>query len=195
MKRLKFGNNKAFGEENAEVGKVLDKVAQMKAAKYDVETAISLWEQSLSILESTLGPEHIEVAIVLSNYSELYRKEAEVVVQTEDKEYAVESARVTREKARLKAAVPEELISRREYQEAQLEAERTRVAHENAVADLEAFREASTREIDILRIEAGFFLFTNECRISPSISELGLSALLGDRMGSPEIKLVAFEVL
>jgi glycine cleavage system aminomethyltransferase T len=55
------------------------------------------------------------------------------------------------------------------------------------------FPPAGFAAIDILRIEAGFFLFTNECRISPSISELGLSALLEDRMGSPEIKLVAFE--
>jgi multidrug efflux pump subunit AcrA (membrane-fusion protein) len=85
--------------------------------------------------------------------SKLDRKGAEVVVHMEDKEYAVESARVAHEKARLRAAVPEDLISRREYQEAQLEAERTRVAHENAVADLEAFREASTREIEILRIQ------------------------------------------
>jgi glycine cleavage system aminomethyltransferase T len=46
--------------------------------------------------------------------------------------------------------------------------------------------------IDILRIEAGFFLFTNECRVAPSISELGLSALFKQGIASPEIRLVAF---
>jgi len=54
------------------------------------------------------------------------------------------------------------------------------------------FPPAGFAAIDILRIEAGFFLFTNECRISPSIGELGLSALLKDNEVNPEIKLVAF---
>jgi len=47
--------------------------------------------------------------------------------------------------------------------------------------------------IDILRIEAGFFLFTNECRIKPSISELGLSDLLEAGAGKPEIRFTAFK--
>jgi aminomethyltransferase len=46
--------------------------------------------------------------------------------------------------------------------------------------------------IDILRIEAGFFLFANECRVAPSIAELGLSALFEQGAPSPEIQLVAF---
>jgi len=54
------------------------------------------------------------------------------------------------------------------------------------------FAPAGFAAIDILRIEAGFFLFTNECRISPSIGELGLSVLLEDNEVNPEIKLVAF---
>jgi multidrug resistance efflux pump len=85
--------------------------------------------------------------------SQLYQKEAEVAVGMADKEFAVVAARIAFEKAALKAAVPEELINRREYQEAQLAAERTRVAHENAVADLEAFRDASESETEILQIQ------------------------------------------
>ena len=46
--------------------------------------------------------------------------------------------------------------------------------------------------IDILRIEAGLFLFTNECRVAPSIAELGLSKLFEQRARSPQIRLVAF---
>jgi len=85
--------------------------------------------------------------------SQLYQKEAEIAVGMADKEFAVIGARVAFDKAALKAAVPEELVNRREFQEAQLAAERTRVAHDNAVVDLEAYREASEREIEILRIQ------------------------------------------
>jgi glycine cleavage system aminomethyltransferase T len=46
--------------------------------------------------------------------------------------------------------------------------------------------------IDILRIEAGFFLFTNECRIRPSIAELGLSALLGQAGDAPALRYAGF---
>ena len=55
------------------------------------------------------------------------------------------------------------------------------------------FAQAGFAAIDILRIEAGFFLFTNECRISLSIADLGLSFVLEENEASPEIKLVAFE--
>lgn len=47
--------------------------------------------------------------------------------------------------------------------------------------------------IDILRIEAGFFLFTNECRVSPSISELGLSGQVDDTGTKSEIRFSAFK--
>jgi glycine cleavage system aminomethyltransferase T len=45
------------------------------------------------------------------------------------------------------------------------------------------FPPAGFAAIDILRVEAGFFLFTNECRMSPSVAEFGLSALLEDTEG------------
>ncbi len=55
------------------------------------------------------------------------------------------------------------------------------------------FAPAGFAAIDILRIEAGFFLFTNECRVAPSIDELGLSAILGHDPATPDIQLVAFK--
>jgi multidrug resistance efflux pump len=79
--------------------------------------------------------------------SELYQKQAEVAVQVADKEFAVAEARTAAEKAKRKAQVPAELQDRRAHQEAQLSADRTRVFHENAVADLEAYRATSQREI------------------------------------------------
>jgi aminomethyltransferase len=54
------------------------------------------------------------------------------------------------------------------------------------------FAPAGFAAIDILRIEAGLFLFTNECRISPAIAELGLSAMFDSSNSYPEIRLVAF---
>ena len=84
--------------------------------------------------------------------SELYQKQAEVAVQLADKEFAVEQARTEAEKAKRKARVPAELMDGRAYQEAQLAADRTRVQHENAVSDLEAYRATSEREIEVLRI-------------------------------------------
>ena len=84
--------------------------------------------------------------------SELYQKEADIAVQLADKQFVVEQTAVAHEKALLRAAVPEELVHRRGFQEAALEAERTKVAHENAIADYEAAREASDLDIEILRI-------------------------------------------
>jgi len=46
--------------------------------------------------------------------------------------------------------------------------------------------------IDILRIEAGFLLFTNECRIHPTIAELGLLKLIEQPAPGPAIQLVTF---
>jgi len=85
--------------------------------------------------------------------SELYQSQSEAAVQLADKEFAVAQARTTAEKARIKAAVPEELVDRRTYQEARLAAERTAVLLRNAQADLEAAREASRRQLQILRID------------------------------------------
>ena len=103
---------------------------------------------------------------------ELYQKKAEVEVQLADKQYAVTQARTAAEKARLKAAVPEELIDRRQHQENQLAVERTRVLHENAVADLAAYREAARREIEILRISL------DKARREIERAEQGLGAMV-----------------
>ena len=46
--------------------------------------------------------------------------------------------------------------------------------------------------IDILRIEAGFFLFTHECRVRPRTGELGLSKLIPDENLAGPRKLVTF---
>lgn len=46
--------------------------------------------------------------------------------------------------------------------------------------------------IDILRVEAGFMLFTNECQLSPSSRELGLANMIPCVQKKPRFELVAF---
>lgn len=85
--------------------------------------------------------------------NELAQKEAEVVVQMADREFAVERARIELERARIEASVPEELRARRDHQEAQLELEKARLAKVKADEDLAAYRRSSRAELDVLRIE------------------------------------------
>jgi glycine cleavage system aminomethyltransferase T len=44
-----------------------------------------------------------------------------------------------------------------------------------------------------LRIEAGFMLFANECRLPVNPAELGLAAFAGPRGGGARVRLVCFE--
>ena len=49
--------------------------------------------------------------------------------------------------------------------------------------------------IDILRVEAGFMLFTNECQLSPSPRELGLEKIIPCERNEPRFELVAFSAV
>ncbi len=54
-------------------------------------------------------------------------------------------------------------------------------------------RPAGLAALDILRIEAGFFLFTHECRIAPGIDELGLASFFDLDEADAEIRFTAFK--
>jgi glycine cleavage system aminomethyltransferase T len=54
-------------------------------------------------------------------------------------------------------------------------------------------RPAGFAAADILRIEAGFMLFVNECRLSVTPAELGLAKFAGSRAGTARVRLVGFE--
>lgn len=54
-------------------------------------------------------------------------------------------------------------------------------------------RPAGFAAADILRIEAGFMLFVNECRLAVTPAELGLAQFAGERAGSARVRLVGFE--
>ena len=76
-------------------------------------------------------------------------------VMLADKTYAVEEKRIAREKAETKAAVPEELQTRREWQEAQLALEKAKAAEAKANEDLSAFKKSSQAEEEVDRIALG----------------------------------------
>ena len=73
-------------------------------------------------------------------------------VQAGDKAYAVEEKRIAREKAETKAAIPEELQTRREWQEAQLALEKAKAEEAKAKEDLAAFQKSSQAEEEVDRI-------------------------------------------
>ncbi len=54
-------------------------------------------------------------------------------------------------------------------------------------------RPAGFNAIDTLRIEAGFWLFTNECAIDVTVSELGVGHLVGHPVDRQRYRLVSFQ--
>jgi len=69
-----------------------------------------------------------------------------------DKTFAVERAAIRLEKTRAEAAVPQELMSRRDWQERQVAHREAEAAHEKARLDLAAFETSSRSEIENLEI-------------------------------------------
>ena len=56
----------------------------------------------------------------------------------------------------------------------------------------ERARPAGFAAVDILRIEAGFMLFLNECRIRPTVDDLGLGHLLGSSPSASRLRFTGF---
>lgn len=85
--------------------------------------------------------------------NQLMQKEADISVDSADKQFAVERARITLEKARIDASVPAEVLARREFQERQLALARAEVEHEKTLEELRTAREAGQAELEELRIK------------------------------------------
>ena len=83
----------------------------------------------------------------------LRSKRAEVSGNMAEKEFGVERTRIALEKAKIAAAVPEDVQSRRQYQEAQLALEQARVELDKAVAELESYQKSSEAELEVVRID------------------------------------------
>lgn len=88
-----------------------------------------------------------------SAYNSVKRKEADVTGAILEMEFQFESARVALAKAALKAAIPEQIRSRRDYQEDQLAWARAQFEFDKAESDLDTAVRASEAEIDELNVE------------------------------------------
>lgn len=84
---------------------------------------------------------------------ELEQRTAELAAQLEEKELAVEQARLEVDKARLEAEVPEDLVSRHEYQQRQLALGKAEAELKKASTDLASFRRGRQADLEVLRIE------------------------------------------
>jgi HlyD family secretion protein len=84
--------------------------------------------------------------------NDLMRKEADVTIDLADREFRLEQARVQHEKARIEAAVPEEVQPRRDFQEKQLALAKAEIELQKAIDSLEAGRESAQAELEELRI-------------------------------------------
>jgi HlyD family secretion protein len=83
---------------------------------------------------------------------ELARLQAEASAGAADKAFAVEQARTDLEKARIAAAVPAELLPRRDYQDRQLKLQQSETALAKAEEDLAAQRGTSTADLGVQRL-------------------------------------------
>jgi len=84
--------------------------------------------------------------------NQLLQKQSDVGIAIEDAEFAFEQARIALEKAELQAAIPAELLSRRDYEERQLARTKAGVALDKAAETLRTTREASEAELAELQI-------------------------------------------
>jgi multidrug resistance efflux pump len=84
--------------------------------------------------------------------SDLVRAEADVRSQIKDREFTVEQRQVALEKAEIDAAVPQDLLDRRKYQERQLSLRRAQVDFDKSREDLDAYRASSRADLENRRI-------------------------------------------
>jgi multidrug resistance efflux pump len=84
--------------------------------------------------------------------SELERTQAETRTNLAEKQFQVEKAKSELAKARIAAAIPQDLLSLREYQERQLALKRAESELAKAEEDLAAQRQSSGKDVDVRRI-------------------------------------------
>jgi HlyD family secretion protein len=89
---------------------------------------------------------------VLRARRESERERAAVATDLADKTFAREKCRIAVEQARIAAAVPEELMSRRDFQDRQLKLEKAGVELEKASDQLAAGRTAGEARVEVQRI-------------------------------------------
>ncbi len=102
----------------------------------------------------TAGLEEKRLAVV-SSLREEEQEQARGAADRAEKELALEKCRIALEKAQIEAAVPQELVSRREFQERQVKLQKARVELEKAAGQLGAAHTATEASLAIRRIGTG----------------------------------------
>jgi RND family efflux transporter MFP subunit len=115
----------------------------------DVKEGDSVIEFDNSSVVATL--EEKRLARIQSEIG-LESRSAALEAEGEEKRFAHERALIAAERARTEAAVPQELMARREWQEKQAALRQAEAALEKARLDLEAFATSSKAEIENLKI-------------------------------------------
>ena len=126
------------------------RIRWMEADGAQVQAGQKVLEFDNSAFAGTLEERRLAVTRAENDLAE---RTASVEAELADKLYAVEERRIALEKARLDAAIPEELVERRKHQEAKLALERATAEHEKATEDLASFRESSAADLEVRRIE------------------------------------------
>jgi multidrug resistance efflux pump len=97
------------------------------------------------------GLEEKRLAVV-SALREEEREQARVAADVAEKDLTLDKARIALSKAEIDAAVPEELVSRRDFQERALKLEKARVEVEKAADQVQAARTAGVASLAVSRI-------------------------------------------
>lgn len=83
---------------------------------------------------------------------DLESRGAALAAEEDDKRFALERAEIASEKARAEAAVPEDLLERRKWQERQAALRYSEAALQKAGLELEAFEVSAKADLEVLRI-------------------------------------------
>ena len=77
---------------------------------------------------------------------QLAQQQARTSAEIEEKTFELERRRIALDNAKVAAAVPDSVLSRREYQDRQLELQRATIEHEKALESLRSAREGAAAE-------------------------------------------------
>ena len=114
---------------------------------------------------------------------ETARQASENAVQLEEKSLAVEQAKSAMEKAKIDAAVPPDLLARRDYAERQLAFEKARADFEKAADELGAYKKAAEADLAVKRIA----LAKAEREVKTAEDSIGSTLIRAPRDGVIEV--------
>ncbi len=112
---------------------------------------------------------------VTEGENELLRRRVDLSVTRYEKTQEAQHKEIARDRARLDAGIPQELMSERDYQQAQLVLQRAEADLEKAQRDLEAFEQGADSQVDEVKLKLAKSGRALE-RAESSVDELTLRA-------------------